>query len=45
MDYATKLKHIFRIHGNLTLWHLIVFMSFSAALSGYIAPGHARSVG
>ena len=42
MGYATKLKHIFRIHGNFSLWHLVVFMSFSAALGGYIAPGIAR---
>ena len=42
MGYATRLKHIFRIHGRLTLWHLLVFISFSAALAGYTAPGIAR---
>jgi hypothetical protein len=37
MEYANKLKHMFRIYGNMTLWHLFVVQSFAAALAGYVA--------
>lgn len=36
---AQLLKHIFRINGTLSLWHIFLLFSFSFALGGYIGSG------